>query len=90
MFNTYANVLLCMTAKRTLKVLHAKDYNEMSSDELRETLKHLRADKMSIDGKNKSPMATPLPHPSGQARQNRKSIARVMTILVKRKERCVE
>lgn len=78
-----------MTTKHTLGVLHAKDYNEMGSDELRELLSKLKAEKMSIEGKNKSPMATPLDHPSGRAVQNRKAIARIMTILVKRKERCV-
>lgn len=77
-----------MTAKHTLKVMHGKDYNEMSSIELRELLSKLRVEKMSIDGKNKSPMATPNAHPSGQARQVRKSIARIMTILIKRGERC--
>jgi ribosomal protein L29 len=76
-------------AKRTLKVMKAKEFDEMSSDELRERLSELRRNKMSIDGKNKSPMATPAAHPSGEARQTRKSIARIMTILVKRKERCV-
>ena len=73
----------------TLKVLHAHDLNDMSSNELRELLSEQRKLKMRIDGKNKSPMAHPLEHPSGEARQNRKTIARIMTILVKRKEPCV-
>jgi ribosomal protein L29 len=76
-------------AKHTLKVLHAKDYNEMSSDELRETLKKLKLRKMTIDCSNHEANAKPIDHPSGEARQNRKQIARIMTILVKRKERCV-
>ena len=76
-------------AKRTLNVLHAKDYNDMSSVELREHLAQLKATKMVVDCKNKSPTAIPTKHPSGEARQNRKAIARIMTILVKRKERCV-
>jgi ribosomal protein L29 len=78
-----------MQAKHELNVLHAKDLNAMSSDELREMLAKCRLDKMRIDGKNKSPMAHPLAHPSGEARQNRKTIARILTILVKRKERCI-
>ncbi len=78
-----------MNAKHTLKVLKAKSLDEMSSDELRGMLAQCKQEKMSIDGKNKSPMATPLDYPSGRAKQNRKTIARIMTILVKRKERCV-
>jgi ribosomal protein L29 len=76
-------------ANKTLKVLHGAEYHQMSSDELRTLLAKLRNDKVRIDGKNKSPMATPLSHPSGEARQNRKAIARIMTVLVQRGERCV-
>jgi len=75
--------------KRTLNVMHGKNLHEMSSDELREMLQKAKMDKLRIYGKNKSPMSVPLAHPSGEAKQNRKMIARVMTILVKRGERCV-
>jgi ribosomal protein L29 len=76
-------------AKHTLKVPKAKEFDQMSSDELREMLSQLKLRKMAIDGSNKSPIAHPIDHPSGEARQNRKSIARIMTILVKRGEKCV-
>lgn len=75
--------------KRTLNVMHGKNLHEMTSIELRELLQKSKMEKMRIEGKNKSPMATPLSHPSGEARQNRKMIARIMTVLVKRGERCV-
>ena len=75
--------------KYTLKTIDAKSLDQMSSDELREMLAQCRTTQMSIEGRNKSPLAIPLPHPSGEARQNRKTIARIMTILVRRKERCV-
>jgi|WetSurMetagenome_2_1015567.scaffolds.fasta_scaffold147540_3 hypothetical protein len=75
--------------KRTLNVMHGKNLHEMTSDELRELLQKSKMDRLRIDGKNKSPMATPLSHPSGEALQNRKLTARIMTILVKRGERCV-
>ena len=76
-------------AKHTLKVSKAKDLEQMSTTELRESLTALRNEKMRINGKNKSPLATPLSHPSGEARQNRKTIARILTILIKRGERPV-
>lgn len=76
-------------AKHTLHILHGSDYNQMSSDELRAALSKLRADKMEIDAKKSGNTNKPLPHPSGMAQQNRKSIARIMTILVARKEPCV-
>jgi len=75
--------------KRTLNVMHGKNLHEMTSIELRELLQKSKMEKMRIEGKNKSPMATPLSHPSGEARQNRKMIARIMTVLVKRGERCI-
>ena len=78
-----------MKIKHTLKVTKAKELNEMSNDELRESLAKLKEEKISIESRNKNPAATPLAHPSGQARQNRKTIARIMTVLVKRGQRCV-
>lgn len=79
-----------MTAKHTLSVFRAKDINQMSSDEIRKVLSDARARKMTIEAKNAGVGgAQPLVHPSGEAKQNRKLIARCMTILVKRKERCV-
>jgi ribosomal protein L29 len=73
-----------MNAKHTLKVPKSKDISQMTIEELQETLAKLRNEKLKIDGKNKSPMATPLSHPSGEARQNRKTIARIMTCLASR------
>jgi ribosomal protein L29 len=78
-----------MKFKHTLKVPKSKDLNGMSSDELRESLAALKLEKMKIDGSNKGDSANPIPHPSGQARQTRKTIARIMTILTRRRERCV-
>jgi ribosomal protein L29 len=75
-----------MIAKHTLKVIPAKEFHEMTSVELREHLTKFQNEKMKIEGKNKSPMAAPLSHPSGEARQNRKSIARIKTILKQRGE----
>jgi ribosomal protein L29 len=76
--------------RRTLNVMHAKDLNQMSSDELRKMLADAKMRRMTIDAKNAGVGgAQPLVHPSGEARQNRKLIARCMTILVKRGERCV-
>jgi len=78
-----------MNLKHTLKVPKTTDLNEMTSDELRESLAALKMEKMKIDGSNKGDSANPIPHPSGQARQTRKTIARIMTILIGREERCV-
>ena len=78
-----------MTAKHTLHVLKARDFDQMSSDELRETLAKLKQQRMINDAKNQAMVLKKLEHPSGETRQTKKSIARIMTILVRRKERCV-
>lgn len=76
-------------AKHTLHVLKAKEYDQMSSDELREALTKLKQQKMVNDAKNQPMVLKKLEHPSGETRQTKKSIARIMTILIKRGERCV-
>jgi len=72
-----------MTEKKN--VLKAKDFDQMSSVELREHLVKLRVEKMSTDGKIRKGDAGL----SGSIRNTKKAIARIMTILVKRGERCV-
>ena len=78
-----------MTARHTLKVPHAKDLDQMSSDELRTDLASLRQRQMTIKASNAGHASQPLAHPSGEARSNRRTIARIMTILVRRREPCV-
>jgi ribosomal protein L29 len=78
-----------MTAKHVLHVLHGKDYDQMSSDELRETLAKLRKQKMVNEAKNQPMVIKKHEHGTGEIKQTKKSIARVLTILVKRGERCV-
>jgi ribosomal protein L29 len=63
----------------------AKTLNEMTPDELRAVLAEARKEKMSIDGHiRKGDVGL-----SGKARNTRKTIARCITILTKRGERCV-
>ena len=78
-----------MTGRHTLKVPHAKDLDQMSSDELREELAKLRLKQLTIKASNAGHASQPLAHPSGEARQNRKTVARIMTILIRRREPCV-
>ena len=73
--------------KRTLKVMHGKDIDQMSSDEIREKLKDVKMQNMTYLAQVKS-QNKPIEHPS-RIRENRKMIARMMTVLVKRGERCV-
>jgi ribosomal protein L29 len=72
-----------MTTKT--KITKAKEFDQMSSVELRETLWQLKMEKMSIEGK----IAKGDAGLGGSHSNTRKSIARIMTILVKRGERCV-
>lgn len=57
----------------------------MSSTELRELLAKCRLEKMALDGK----IHKGEPGRGGLVRNTRKTIARIMTILVRRKERCI-
>lgn len=59
----------------------------MSTTELKETLKKLREGTMSIEVKTHQDTNKPLPH-AAMHRENRKAIARIMTILIQRGERC--
>jgi large subunit ribosomal protein L29 len=68
------------------KTPKAKDINQMSSDEIREHLIALKYAQISLEGKRASGGALENP---GQLRNNRKTIARMKTILIKRGERCV-
>jgi len=76
-------------AKHVLKTPTAKDLDQMSSDELRKDLADLRQQQIGIKCRNAGFGVKMNEHPSGQARQTRVTIARIMTILVKRRERCV-
>ena len=78
---------MCMTAKHTLNVLHGKQIHEMSSDEIRDLLAKLKRDIMTPLAQVKSQKKA-IEHPS-QIRESKRMIARCMTVLVKRKERCV-
>jgi ribosomal protein L29 len=73
--------------KKTLNVLKAKPMNEMSSDELRTIIKDARLQNMTLNAQVKSQKKA-IEHPS-RIKENRRMIARAMTILVKRGERCV-
>jgi len=65
----------------------ATDINQMSSDEIREHLAAVRLAQMSLLAKNAQKGAT-IKNPM-QIRQNRRTIARMLTVLVKRGERAV-
>jgi ribosomal protein L29 len=73
-------------AKHTLGVLHGKQIHEMSSDEIRELLVKLKTANMVPLAQVKSQKKA-IEHPS-QIRENKKMIARCMTILIQRGERC--
>lgn len=67
------------------KILRAHDLDQMASIELRGLLAKCKIEKMALDGKiHKGESGH-----SGLVRNTRKTIARIMTILVRRKERCV-
>jgi len=66
---------------------NARTIDQMSSDELREHIAAIRFAQMSMKAKNAqkgSTNTTPM-----QVRQNRRTMARMITILVKRGERVV-
>lgn len=75
--------------KRLLKLPKAKELDEYSSDELREQLKKLRELQM---GNTHNPGGNQgkyfKEHPMAP-REIRRTIARIITILVRRGERCV-
>ena len=68
-----------------LNVPNAKTLHEMSSDELRNILANARNEMLSIRGN----IAKGNPGFGGKHVQTRKTIARCITILVKRGEPCV-
>ena len=69
-----------MPKSDTPKLPKAKDLNQMTTEELRQTLSEAKLNKMKIDGKVKKGDVGL----SGAARNNRTLIARCLTILQKR------
>jgi ribosomal protein L29 len=74
------------TPKAGVGIPKAKDINEMSSVEIREHLAAIKVAQMSLDAKNARGEAIENNH---QIRNNRRTVARMKTILIKRGERCV-
>jgi ribosomal protein L29 len=74
------------TPKGDAGIPKAKDINQMSSDEIRENLLALKFAQMSLNAKKGQGGAI---ENVGQIRNNRRTIARMMTVLVQRGERCV-
>lgn len=74
------------TPKGEGKIPKAKDISQMSSDEIRENLLALKYAQMSLNAKKGQGGSI---ENVGQFRNNRRTIARMMTVLVQRGERCV-
>jgi ribosomal protein L29 len=72
--------------KRTLNTMRAKEMHQMSSDELRTIIANARLELMKLVGLSRGKHEAPT-HPRA-IKENKKAIARAMTILVKRGERC--
>ncbi len=64
----------------------SNDINQMSNDEIREQLKQYKRALMSDAAKNRKGLQLDNPM---SIRQTKKTIARMMTILIKRNEKCV-
>ena len=74
-------------AKHTLHILNARDVSQMSSEEIRTLIADLKQANMTFLAKVKSQNMA-IEHPS-RIKENKRMIARGMTILIKRGERCV-
>lgn len=74
-------------AMRVCKLPNAQEINEMSSNEIREHIKEYRSAMITMNGKNKA-QGLVLDNPS-QIRHTKRTIARMITVLIRRGERVV-
>ena len=74
-------------ASKVVNAFNGNEMNQMSSEELRKIIADQKKAQMTFYGLSKG--KSELPQNPGSIRQGRKMIARAMTILVKRGERCV-
>jgi ribosomal protein L29 len=73
--------------KRVCNLPNSNEINQMSSNEIREHIKKYKLSLMTDVGRNTGKGLT-LENPS-RIRETKRTIARMMTVLVRRKERCV-
>jgi len=76
-----------MRIKHTLGIINAKTMDQMSSDEIRKIVTDCRAANITFLAQVKS-QKKQIEHPK-RIKENKKMIARGLTVLVRRKERCV-
>ena len=68
-------------------IMKGKEMHQMSSEELRKLLADAKLQKVTLLGLSKGKKEAP--KNSSAIKENRRTIARAMTILVQRGERCV-
>lgn len=74
--------------KRICGLPTMQEIDQMSSTEIREHVKQYRATMMSLNGQVKGQRKS-IENP-GQIRQTKRTIARMITVLIRRKERVVD